>query len=369
MRVTVLIASIFTIITSSAFAAPHMYGEIDASIDYLPEKNAHTKNKDVWKINTNSSFVGLKGEEKLTDRLDAVYLVEWAFNADGDGTDWSQRDRYVGLKDKYLGTLKVGKHNSPLKRLSSPVDSFNNYVRNTADVTGIMPGENRINNSVLYESPKFSVGQDANVEFMALLATGEGQGIKSSQGGVTVDGKGLGDAWSSSLTYTNPFLVAGIAYDKAIPSNFLGQGFLNASDKNIDVDGVLAATNTTRLITRIKATNDLALKALIQKSQIEQAKGNQEGAANIDDSVGWLIGTEYKIPNHEKWNVQAQYSTNKTSFKDQSADYTAQQIMTGVGYSFSKQVRSYGYTGYARFKQANLKDSQTLVGTGLEFKF
>ncbi|MCH7308790.1 porin [Acinetobacter sp. NIPH 1852] len=369
MKINFLIASILSITTCSAIAAPKIYGEIDASLDYLPENNATKSDRDVWKVNSNSSFLGLKGEEKLTERLSAVYLIEWAFNADGDGTDWSQRDRYVGLKDDKYGTLKVGKNNSPLKKLSSAVDSFNNYVRNTADITSIMPGENRINNTVVYESPKFAVGKEANIEFNALLATGEAQGIKSNQGGVTVDGGGLGDAWSTSITYADPIFLAAIAYDKAIPSNFLGRGFLNATDTHTDIDKVFAAANTLRLTGRIKPIDGLALKALIQKSEVEEAKGNTAGANNIDDSIGWLVGAEYRLPNLEKWNLKAQYSQNSTSFKNDDADYDAKQIMAGVDYSFNKQVKAYGYTAYATFKQADAKDKQPVVGTGLEFKF
>lgn len=37
-------------------------------------------------------------------------------------------------------------------------------------------------------------------------------------------GHGLGDAWSASVAYESPAVIAGIAYDKAIPSNFLGRG-------------------------------------------------------------------------------------------------------------------------------------------------
>lgn len=361
--------SILSILASPSFASPQFYGEIDASIDYIPEKNANTADRDVWKMNSNSSFLGVKGEEKLTDRLSAVYLIEWAFNADGDGSDWSQRDRYIGLKDKDIGTLKIGKNNSPLKKLSSAVDSFNNYMRNTADIRGIMPGENRINNSVVYDSPKFEVGHEANIAVSVLLATGEAQGIKSNQGGVTVDGKGLGDAWSTSLSYTTPMFLAGIAYDKAIPSNFLGQGFLNAATPHTNIDRVFAAANTLRLTSVIKPIDRMTLKALVQTSEIEPANGNPIEASHIDQSIGWLIGAEYKIPNYANWNVKAQYSQNSTSFKNEAADYDAMQLMAGLDYSFSKQVKAYGYTAYATFKQADAKDKQPVIGTGLEFKF
>lgn len=77
----------------------------------------------------------------MTERLSAVYAAEWGFSADGDSSDWTQRNRFVGLKDSKLGTVKIGKHDTPVKQLSSVVDTFNNYVANKADVTGIFTGE------------------------------------------------------------------------------------------------------------------------------------------------------------------------------------------------------------------------------------
>lgn len=369
MKINLLIASMICMATSSAFSSPKFYGEVDTSINYIPEKNADVANRDTWEVNSNSSFLGIKGEEKLTDRLNALYLIEWAFNADGDGTDWSHRDRYIGLKDEKFGLLKVGKNNSPLKNLSSAVDSFNNYISNTADVKGIMPGENRINNSIVYDSPKITVSNKANFTFSILLATGEAQGIANRQGGVNVDGNSLGDAWSMSLKYTNPIFLAGFAYDKAIPSNFLDRGFLNAVNPYTDINRVFAAANTLRLISLIKPNEEMALKVLIQTSEIEEVSGNQEGAANIDQSTGWLIGFEYRLPSDSKWNVKTQYSQSSTHFKNDDANYDAKQIMAGVDYLFNKQVKAYGYSAYAIFQQANLRDTQPVIGTGLEFKF
>lgn len=129
------------LLATTTFAAPTLYGEIDASIDYLPEKNATKGNKDVVEITSNNSLIGVKGDEKLTDRLSAVYGIEWGLSADGDSTDWSQRNRFVGLKDAQLGTVKIGSYDTPVKQLSSTVDTFN-YVGNKADIAGIFAGEN-----------------------------------------------------------------------------------------------------------------------------------------------------------------------------------------------------------------------------------
>lgn len=368
MKIKIVTAAVLSLLATTTFAAPTFYGEIDASVDYLPEKNATKSNKDVWEISSNSSFVGLKGDEKLTERLSAVYAIEWAFNADGDGDDWSKRNRFVGLKDTQLGTLKIGAHDTPLKQLSSTVDTFNNYVANKADITGIFSGENRVSNVVVYESPAVKL-LDGAFKFNALLATGESSGIKSDKGVVKTAGRGLGDAWSASVTYDNPLLVAGIGYDKAIPSNFLGRGFLNAAEPAITGGSLFAAANTVRAIGKVTPVDGLALKALYQSSEVEKAEGNAAGSENIDDAQGWLVGAEYNIPQAKNWTVKGQYSQNDTSFKNDTADFKAKQVIAGADYAFNKQVKTYGYAGYLTLEQASKKDKQPVAGLGLEFKF
>ncbi|MDM1019768.1 porin [Acinetobacter sp. VNK23] len=379
MKIKIVTAAVLSLLATTTFAAPTIYGEIDASVDYLPEKNANTDNRDVWEVSSNSSFIGVKGDEKLTDRLSAVYAIEWGFSADGDSTDWSQRNRFVGLKDAQLGTVKIGVHDTPLKQLSSVVDTFNNYLANKADIGGIFGGETRVSNVVVYESPAVKVPVlDGAIKVSGLLATGEATGIDTSKSGVVkTAGRGLGDAWSASASFESPLLVAGVAYDKAIPSPFLGRGFLNASDKAIPTSGttttaptVTAAANTLRVIGRINPVNGLALKALFQTSEVEKATGNTAGADTIDDAKGWLVGAEYTIPQAKNWTVKGQYSQNTTSFKPAGVeDFEAKQIIGGVDYAFNKQVKTYGYAGYLTLEQASKKDKQPVAGLGLEFKF
>lgn len=383
MKTKIAAAIALSLLAGSTFAAPTFYGEIDASVDYLPEDNkSGTSDKDVVEVSSNSSYLGVKGDEKLNDRLSAVYLAEWAFNADGEGTDWSARNRYVGLKDAKLGTVKVGAHDTPLKQLSSVVDTFNNYVNNKADITGIMTGETRLANVVVYESPALALPTGA-IKLNALLASGEDSGIAKGNGASKAAGRGLGDTWSASLVYDSPMFVAGVAYDKAVPTTFAGRGIINAADPEVTA-GVartaFAAANTLRAIGRLNVLdNSLALKALYQTSEVEETSyadtkasdyaTNLANAKNIDKSDGWLVGAEYNIPSAKAWTIKAQYSANTTSFKDNSDDYDADQIIAGVDYAFSKQVKLYGYGGYLTLEQGNDETKQPVVGTGLEFKF
>lgn len=369
MKTKLATAIAFSLLAGTTFAAPTFYGEIDATVDYLPEDNrAPFKDKDVVELSSNSSFVGLKGEEKLTDRLNAIYAIEWAFNSDGEGSDWSQRNRFVGLKDAKLGTLKIGAHDTPLKQLSSPVDTFNNYVGNKADVTGIMTGETRLSNAVVYESPAFEVAE-GNIKANVLLATGENKGIEKGNGASKSAGRGLGDTWSASLVYNHPVVVAGLAYDKAVPTTFAGRGFDNAAYPEATQAGLFAAANTLRAIGRVNLEGGLALKALYQTSEVEKAVGNAVGSEFIDDAQGWLVGAEYTLPNAKAWTVKAQYSQNTTSFTDGQADFEASQIFAGADYAFSKQVKAYGYAGYLTLEKGSLETKQPVVGTGLEYKF
>lgn len=375
MKTKLATAIALSLLAGTTFAAPTFYGEIDVTADYLPEDNIG-KNRDVVELNSNNSFIGIKGDEKLTDRLSALYQAELTFYTDdgqgGEGNDtFVPRNIFVGLKDEKLGALKVGKIDTPVKQLSAVVDTFNNYIDNKADVAGIFTGENRIDNVVVYEAPALAVGE-GKLKATALLATGEASGVSKSNGGSKVAGRGLGDAWSASVVYDSKPVVLGLGYDKAIPSNFAGRGFLNASAPEVTggaAGSAFAAANTIRAIGRVNLDGGLSLRALYQTSEVEGVAGNDAAAASIDDAQGWLIGAEYNLPNAKNWTVKGQYSQNTTEFTTAKADYEAQQIIVGADYAFSKQVKAYGYAGYLTLEQGSLETKQPVVGTGVEYKF
>lgn len=369
-------------LSATVVAAPTFYGEIDLSIDYLKEDNANGPKRDVTELSSNNSLIGLKGDEKLSSRLSALYQAEFTiYGDDGQGSSSNDydafvpRNMFVGLKDQHLGAIKLGKIDTPLKQLSSQVDSFNNYVENNADIHGIMAGETRIDNSLVYESPslKWGKGQfDAKVQ----LATGEGEErIQASKGGYGVAGRGLGDSWSSSLVYSQPTFLAGLAYDQAMPTRFLSRGILNAQDKAVKGDSnVVASADNLRAIARVNLAQGLSVRALYQVSEIADVNAGEKAAQDatvqkIDQAQAWLVGAEYKLPQAPAWTLKAQYSQNVVSFNDTTADYQAEQVLAGVDYAFSKQVKAYAHAGYLTTEQVNQEDQQVLLGTGLEYKF
>ncbi|WP_312080540.1 porin [Acinetobacter schindleri] len=384
MKTKLATAIALSLLAGTTFAAPTFYGEIDLSVDHVQADNKNgVEDRHITDLNSNNSFLGLKGDEKLTDRLSALYQAEFTFYVDNGGSSdtFVPRNLLIGLKDEKLGTVKLGKIDTPVKQLSSVVDTFNNYVANNADVAGIMAGENRIDNVLVYETPAFQLGE-GKLEGKLQLATGEGNDtIESTKGGYTVAGRGLGDSWSSSVVYSDKMFVAGLGYDKAIPSRFLSRGFLNADNTDArrgqDVTAsrnVLAEANTIRAIGRINLDNGLSLRALYQTSDIENADAsptpaNALVAANIDDAQAWLVGAEYNFPNAKNWTVKGQYSYSDVTFDDATSDFEAKQILAGVDYAFSKQVKVYGTAGYLTIEQGSDEDNQFLLGTGFEYKF
>ena len=102
MKKLLLAATVATLAMNAAQAAPTLYGKLSVTLDNID--NNDFKDESVVKVNSNASRLGVKGEEKLTDNLSAVYLVEWEIFADGDGDAFKNRNRFVGVKSAGVGT-------------------------------------------------------------------------------------------------------------------------------------------------------------------------------------------------------------------------------------------------------------------------
>ena len=74
MKTKLATAIAFSLLAGTTFAAPTFYGEIDLSLDHVQADNKNgVEDRHITDLNSNNSFLGLKGDEKLTDRLSALY--------------------------------------------------------------------------------------------------------------------------------------------------------------------------------------------------------------------------------------------------------------------------------------------------------
>jgi len=215
-----LFASSLLLISMSAISAPKVYGKLNIALNNDGSDGVNEKEIDLV---SNSSRLGLKGQLEMQDGLVGLYQIEYQIDpVDGHARDevrgengeikvtdstFTQRNSYVGLKGSF-GTLKLGKHDTPLKKASLKVDLFNDLK---GDIKNITDGENRITSFLGYDSPVFGGGVSISVS----LSKGKDDGVV----GTDLDGE-FGTNLSASLKYDIEVIQFVIATEKASIKGF-----------------------------------------------------------------------------------------------------------------------------------------------------
>src|SRR5690606_27907974 len=101
---------------------------------------------------SNASRIGLKGSEKINDKLKAIYQFEYQTEVD-DGVNpsgtFSQRNIFIGVEGNF-GRLTAGLFDTPLKLVQEKIDLFNDLA---GDIGQLLNGEIRAKNIVQYSTP------------------------------------------------------------------------------------------------------------------------------------------------------------------------------------------------------------------------
>lgn len=138
-----------------------VYGDVRMSIDVSNNEQDPSTEKDdsALSVNSNTSKLGFKGSEKLSDNLSVIWQYETEVELDNGDMTVKGRDTYGGLKGSW-GLLKAGKLSNPMKSSSSKIDIF---VNTRADhnvlvgyVNGVNTFDNRFDNTIWYSTPKFA---------------------------------------------------------------------------------------------------------------------------------------------------------------------------------------------------------------------
>ena len=371
MKKLLLAATVATLAMNAAQAAPTLYGKLNVTLDNID--NNGFADESVTKVNSNASRIGVKGEEKLTDNLSAVYLAEWQFNTDGDGTDTgsgtdlTQRNRFIGIKSDGIATLKVGRFDSYFKTAAgNNQDIFNDH--NELDMTAILAGEDRLNNVIGFETDKKLL---AGLAFNIMFQQGEQSSTNDNTLKVQKGSRdGFGDGISTSLTYENKDLglAAAVAGNFAVPMSYKAYG----SALNGTYSDAVRVTGSLDL--GAMGASGLVLGALWQTAQ------------PTDDTVTVTKGTpavvtSYKGLQEDAFGVTAAYKIGATPVKLKAQYISAttevdgmkdrQQDLYGVGadYQINKQARFYGIVAQQKRDWLTKDDKKTNIGLGMEYNF
>ena len=323
-----LFASSLLLISMSAISAPKVYGKLNIALNNNGSDGVNEKEIDLI---SNSSRLGLKGQLEMQDGLVGLYQIEYQIDpVDGHARDevrgengeikvtdstFTQRNSYVGLKGSF-GTLKLGKHDTPLKKASLKVDLFNDLK---GDIKNITDGENRITSFLGYDSPVFGGGVSISVS----LSKGKDDGVV----GTDLDGE-FGTNLSASLKYDIEVIQFVIATEKASIKGF---------DHNRLGMMIPAGPVTIGLIhTTTKST-----------------------VGNSVDYDATTISISGKVADGDG-RVKFQYGTS-----DKSAGLTQTQI--GYDHKLFKNFKILAYHTVRSQDVANSDDAHT--GLGIEYKF
>ena len=364
MKKLLLAAVVATMGTSAAQAAPTLYGKVNVSVDSYDDGK-----DDKIEVNSNASRIGVKGEEKLTDQLAAIYQAEWEIDVDGGDDVFKKRNIFAGLKWANLGTLKAGIMDTPFKDAAGGYrDVFNDYAH--ADIKEMMYGEERVENVIGIETdPKLMGG--------VVFALQAQQGESTTETTKYTDGArdSIGDGISTSLSYANKDL----GFEGVIAGNFKSVGdFAAVGISNAPADAIRVGGSFD--LGKIGATG-LYLGAMWQTAEISDYTNLEAfsvtpayaGDYNKVEEDAWLISATYKLAN-TPWTFKAQYQQADTDYAilgGASGDSSVDQWGIGADYKLNSQTKLFANAIQREWDNSPKKGNadESVYGLGMEIKF
>lgn len=364
MNKLLLAAVVATMGMSAAQAAPTLYGKVNVSVDSYDDGK-----DDKTEVNSNASRIGVKGEEKLTDQLAAIYQAEWEIDVDGGDDVFKKRNIFAGLKWANLGTLKAGIMDTPFKDAAGGYrDVFNDYAH--ADIKEMMYGEERVENVIGIETdPKLMGG--------VVFALQAQQGESTTETTKYTDGArdSIGDGISTSLSYANKDL----GFEGVIAGNFKSVGdFAAVGISNAPADAIRVGGSFD--LGKIGATG-LYLGAMWQTAEISDYTNLEAfsvtpayaGDYNKVEEDAWLISATYKLAN-TPWTFKAQYQQADTDYAvlgGASGDSSVDQWGIGADYKLNSQTKLFANAIQREWDNSPKKGNadESVYGLGMEIKF
>ncbi|KQQ40097.1 hypothetical protein ASF61_04680 [Duganella sp. Leaf126] len=233
----VLSAAVAAACTPTAAAAETdvtLYGAVDAALAYTSNQQGQAV-RYIRSGNKDGSRVGLRGSDRLGEDTELLVTLEAGFNLDDGGASQPgslfNRQAWLGIADRRLGTLIAGRQYAPYFTFMSPLGPLGAVTGAAGAAAGDIDGLSiiiRNSNAIGYTSPDW-----AGVRLSLMAASGEQAGHQGSGGALSAAVKYDGPAWRFGLGYQllkNGPQRAG--WDPAAASNFarspVNGGYLSA---------------------------------------------------------------------------------------------------------------------------------------------
>lgn len=315
--------SLISLAVAAAVAAPVaafadsnvvVYGVANVSADYVNTGGVVTSAAKS-KISSNTSRLGFKGNEDLGDGLSAIWQVESLINIDGNTSagnttsTFASRNTFAGLSSASLGTVILGKHDTPYKIATRAYDVFGDGIADNRSLMGGIANtsagasfDGRQSNVIAYISPAMS-GFTVIAGFVQLNE---------------VPNTAKANAMSLAGMYKGSDLplTATLAYEEHILDKFVGAG----------------AKETALKAGASYAIDDLTLAAVYEKTSdnFGLAGANNFGHTAVYGSAKYAIGAGA---------IKAAYAQAGTAPSNTTG---AKQWTLGYDHGLSKRTTVYG---------------------------
>lgn len=296
--------AVCTILAQPALAENvEIYGRADVSL-----QSSDSGEGSFSEVKSNASRLGFKGTHELNENLDVIYQAEFEVDIDGDGDVFKARNQFIGLKGAF-GEVLLGKNDSMLKQSQGKTDLFSDY---NADIKHLWKGENRLNDTISYKSPKFN-GFQLGVTYMA------------------EDEVGGEDALSVAAFYGDKKLKKSKFFASlAMDSEVKGYDTVRAT-----VQGKVAGVTLGLMLqNQEKISTGAEMDGVMVSAKYKVGAATLKGQYQIadhkagDKNTGITAGVDYKLADSTK--LYAFYTTFDIKTDNKDEDYLA----AGIQYNF-----------------------------------
>jgi len=328
--IALAIASAMTV-PALAYAEATVYGQANLSIDRVSNGVAAPGDVTANQLNSNQSRVGVKGSEDLGSGMSVVWQMEGTVAMDSGTSDSAatsttslfDRNTYIGLKSNDMGTVILGRHDTPYKISTRKLDVFADTAADNRSGDGSGSSGNgglmsvhdlRLSNVLAYISPSFGGMSVAAATVFGAETPGP------------TDKKG--SALSLAGMYSMDAIYATLAY-QTVTAGTGGSGDLAAPVLGLAVDDKASA---------FKAGVGYSMDAFTVNAVVERTTYDPIAAgANVTNTNLYLAG-KFSLSSSDA--VKAAFTKHGASSTPGATD-DAKEIAIGYDHDMSKTTSVY----------------------------
>jgi len=282
------------------------------------------------KVSSNTSRLGLKGNEDLGDGLSAIWQIEQKIDLDNAGGTFGTRNTFAGLSGQSVGTVLLGRHDTPYNLSTRKLDLFADGIADNRSILGggrsatanVLPAvatatvgasfDGRQPDVVAYISPNLNGFTGA----AAYVAGAEAQANSTQT---------KGGAWSLAGWYNVDALYASLAYEVH-----------NLGTAPGTVGNTALPAGTTKQENAWKLGLSYKIDALTANLAYERISDNFGAAgANVLGHNAYYLGGKYAFGNDAIKLAYSRAGSNAT------ANTGGSQVSLGYDHNLSKRTTVY----------------------------